>query len=809
MSLSFHWKSVVKRCAGGIAVWAAVSANALGGNFPVLNTGDAGADTFRQAVIDVNASVDAADTIGINTNGTLTPATPLPSLNVANGETLGISNAGGVFVLDGALVIEGDGTTTVGSGVSLAGTTTINGGTLELNSGNSNIAIAGDVVIGDGIGVDRLRLLASSQIKDDSTITVNANGILETFGENLGGLNGDGSVVMTNSGMAVGFGNITSQFDGVISGNANLFKEGAGTFTLTDANTYTGLTLIGNGTFLVNGSTTSDTQVNGGTLGGSGTINGTVSANAGSTVAAGNSIGVLNINGQFVQNAGSTLEVELAAGGNTPGTHNDQINVTGAPGTAVINGGTVDVQAAAGSYTPGTIYTIVDTTGGVTGTYDALNHNFGGFLLPTLVYNANNVQLLLGTSFAGGLAGVTPNQMSVAMNLDQLAPTATGNLAVMLGELSGQNNAQALAGLDQLSGAVHATSAQLGIQRTTQIMQLLSRQVDSSGSSSPGAFGSIADAGTMISSYGPPVGCQMATTLPASLGGGPDDVVRGQSCGCYCGWNGWISGFGLDGDLDSDGNANGAEFSVGGTMFAASKPLSCCSQAGVFGGYVNSKANTDANAGSDVDSGFLGGYYRHDLGCLYVTAAAAYFFDSYETNRRINFGTFNQVAQASYDGDQAVLYLENGGQYCYGGFLLQPLWALQYIRMNQDGFTETGAGGANLQVDDLETDSLRLLVGGRVSTSHCVNCWQITPELRALWMHELLDETTALAGSLNGGGTPAFTISGLSAGRDWAILGVGATLSPCDCMNLYVSYDVQVNDRQALHVGSGGLQVIW
>ena len=91
-------------------------------------------------------------------------------------------------------------------------------------------------------------------------------------------------------------------------------------------------------------------------------ITGTV--NTQGIIAPGNSIGTITVSGSFVQAAGSTYQVEVNAAG-----QGDRINVTGAPGTAIINGGTVQVVARPGSYANSTTYTILNATGGRTGTY--------------------------------------------------------------------------------------------------------------------------------------------------------------------------------------------------------------------------------------------------------------------------------------------------------------------------------------------------------------------------------------------------------------------------------------------------------
>ena len=135
-------------------------------------------------------------------------------------------------------------------------------------------------------------------------------------------------------------------------------KEGAGTLTLSGANTYTGGTTINAGTLAVNGSLASGVTANiNGTLGGVGTINGPVIVNG--TIAPGNgpNIGILNVNGNYTQNGNSIYQVKV-------GSQSDLINITG---NANINGGTVAVQAVAG-VTPKT-YRILTATGGRTGTY--------------------------------------------------------------------------------------------------------------------------------------------------------------------------------------------------------------------------------------------------------------------------------------------------------------------------------------------------------------------------------------------------------------------------------------------------------
>jgi autotransporter-associated beta strand protein len=97
--------------------------------------------------------------------------------------------------------------------------------------------------------------------------------------------------------------------------NLALRKDGLGTWTLSGANTYTGPTVVSNGTLLVSGSIagSSSVTVQGGTLAGTGTIAGPVSVNALGTLAPGSSAGALTINNNLTLAGTTVMEVSHAA----------------------------------------------------------------------------------------------------------------------------------------------------------------------------------------------------------------------------------------------------------------------------------------------------------------------------------------------------------------------------------------------------------------------------------------------------------------------------------------------------------------
>ena len=123
----------------------------------------------------------------------------------------------------------------------------------------------------------------------------------------------------------VGARNVNSTFNGKITNNqitgtgavAAISKVGTGTWTLTNANTFTGGTEINNGTLMVNNTSgsglgTGETSVyTDATLAGSGIISGSLRIADGGTLAPGNGVGTFTVNNNVNILAGGILSVEI------------------------------------------------------------------------------------------------------------------------------------------------------------------------------------------------------------------------------------------------------------------------------------------------------------------------------------------------------------------------------------------------------------------------------------------------------------------------------------------------------------------
>ena len=237
----------------------------------------------------------------------------------------------GVISGSGGVQKTGVGIVTLTSALAYSGPTTVSEGTLILQGNNSGYA--GATTVGSGATLQGNALSLPNDI---------ANSGLVRFDQ-------------PNAGT----------YSGVISGVGGLDKTGAGTLTLANSQTYTGATMVSEGTLVLLGNLVSSTSVaSGATLRGVGTIFGTVT-NEG-TIAPGTQgdIGTLIIQGNYIGNGGI---LQTRVGGTPQAPVADVLQIAGAGNTASGSTGITAIDAGGlGAPTTGDGILVVQTLNGAT-----------------------------------------------------------------------------------------------------------------------------------------------------------------------------------------------------------------------------------------------------------------------------------------------------------------------------------------------------------------------------------------------------------------------------------------------------------
>jgi fibronectin-binding autotransporter adhesin len=317
------------------------------GGLTVLTTAGA---PFGQALTLANAGNSFAGGLTIGANANVRVSTDGALGDAAGGLTIneGLLAVGGSFTSARAVTLGADfGQFDVDGGQTLTLSGLISGGAgSDLRKGGDGLLIIGNGGnnFGDGARVfgGELRLSASNALG-------NPGGQVQLF--NAGVLGATGTVTIANAveivGGATGIDSGAGVFtiSGVLSGNNNFTKTGAGILRLTGVNTYNGVIQLNAGEVDVDGSLAGGINAGAGTLvTGVGSVAGPATITGG-RLAPGNSPGTLAFGGNLTISGGTNLDFELAGLGAVPGVDADLITVGG---NLDINGAVLNITALPG-----------------------------------------------------------------------------------------------------------------------------------------------------------------------------------------------------------------------------------------------------------------------------------------------------------------------------------------------------------------------------------------------------------------------------------------------------------------------------
>ncbi|HZI33219.1 MAG TPA: autotransporter domain-containing protein, partial [Candidatus Binatia bacterium] len=416
-----------------------------------------------------------------------------------------------------------------------------------------------------------------------------------------------------------------------------------GNWNLTGNNTFSTGATVQSGLLRVNGELNSPLVTvmdSSGGLGGSGVIHGTVDNHG--HFAPGNSIGTLTVLGSMT-NWGD-YDAQVNAAGNS-----DQILVSG---TATINGGNVIAEAQSGIYPLRSLYRILTATNGVSGMYVTSSIVAVGpqsALFPitgsSLRYDQNNVYLIVNRTPFTSMAR-TYNQNSVAgalngVNLASASSTMT-NLISQFYWLSSASQAQQA--LDSLSGEIHGTLGLLDVQQQDDFNNSIARRT--------GRISANGRSGEFATSWKPVQLASAGSELPP---------MRLQQAEVQQPLDFWLQGIGSFGQLDSDGNAQGGNYTISGLSGGADYRLTPELLAGLGAGYSHDNADVGGpGANGTVDAYQIGGYGGYVRGPWHLDCILSGGYFQTDTKRFINVGGIQQQAGGSYDGGVFALSTEGG-----------------------------------------------------------------------------------------------------------------------------------------------------
>ena len=724
---------------GGTTVTGAIGATAAVGTINVQGAG--GAVTFDGAVTATTTNVGATSTADFNQNATTNVRfTGDGDIDLAAGKTLtgSIDNVVGA-ANKGTVTLQTTGGTTTVTG--LIGTTAA----LDL----VEITGTGTAALSSAVAAEDINITGASTVNFGGSVTsvngidLNNNNATVTFADDA---NLTGNIL--SSGGANGILNFTG--DSTVTGQIGLAGgtaisavniNGNGSTVSVSGNSFVGaLTTLTGATVRLNGNTTASGAITNG---------GTVYIAAGKTLTAGSFAGAGTYSLAVEDDGDNTLNAadfgSLASGG--------AINLAAETVHFVYTGNVAegaDIILGTGGAAAVTATTVTD---------NSLIFN------SALAANGNNLELTVTRNDISSFTN-EPNAIAVGAVLDSLAASTDE-------------------GLGEILDAVAAAS---DVEELAEVLEAASPTVDG------GAVAAGVNAVTVTSG--------ITNTRLAALRDG--ETHTGMVAGNVArGLQAWGQGFGVTGTQDDRDGIDGYEIDAIGLAVGADTEM--LAEDWVFGtafSYTSSDVASDnaADTQTDIDTYQATLYANYDFTDRnYVSGQVGYAWSENSSTRR---PAPTLSASGDYDSSTFSARLETGRDYKdKRNMTLTPKLIANYMHYDADGYTETGAGGAGLNV---ASESLQLFeLGAALDINWLYQVASggfIKPAVHVGVRHDFIGDEFQTTSSFTGGGA-SFETTGFDPAQTTYDAGLGVTYYTTGHWELTADYDYEMKEDYSSHAG--------
>jgi len=293
-------------------------------------------------------------------------------------------------------------------------------------------------------------------------------------------------------------------------------------------------------------------------------------------------------------------------------------------------------------------------------------------------------------------------------------------------------------------------------------------------------------AGQLLAFDGNAVDPKSMSDSPGSLITAPNGANLDQR------WNVFTRGIVVMSQNFSGGGLQHSDATSGALQFGADYQLTSHFLAGAFFAYGHSSASLDEEGSTASANSYTPGIYASYTNAgWYGNALAAGGVSDFDVNRNIVFPGFFASTQASPTGEEEYGYISGGRDFHAGNWTFGPTGGVQYVHMNTDAFTESGAGLLDLAVNTHSNDSMRSRLGGRIyyAASDGNQIWR--PFIDASWQHEFMENANSFSAGFNGAGVGTMTVESPSNSRDSALISVGTDIDINTDTHVFTAYRVE------------------
>ena len=348
--------------------------------------------------------------------------------------------------------------------------------------------------------------------------------------------------------------------------------------------------------------------------------------------------------------------------------------------------------------------------------------------------------------------------------------------------------------LDRLSGESHAGLATTALQTATAFVGQFSQQA---------VLARLGDLGTPSGQATMAAGGRQQL---ASLTGGSDDPVANIDRP----WGVWTSGYGQVGQLDGDGNSHRLNETIGGGAVGADYKLTPALRVGAALGYGGTSFSLDDGGGrAEVDHTQFALYADFAAGPAYLDGTVGFAYGDGATRRNVSLPGALAQATGHVTDAQMMGSVEAGYGLALGQSTVTPFAGLTLGTVDQNGFTETGAGALDLHVAKQSQSSVKSTLGLRLTADMALGALIVTTDASVGWAHEFAPTGRGTDAAFVGAPAAGFQASGAKVPGNAALLGIGIATAVFSDTSIYLHYDGNLASGANTNAITAGFRWNW
>lgn len=251
----------------------------------------------------------------------------------------------------------------------------------------------------------------------------------------------------------------------------------------------------------------------------------------------------------------------------------------------------------------------------------------------------------------------------------------------------------------------------------------------------------------------------------------------------------WERAFGAWGHADGTANAARLNQSTNGVLIGADTSMSDAWRGGVFGGYDQSTFRLGARDSRGTSDNYsLGAYGGAQWGQIGLRLGASYTWHDVDTDRSVDFAGYSDRLHAKYDAGTAQVFGELGYAMQAGAVRVEPFAGVTYVSLHTDAVNEQGGAAALMSGADTMRTAFSTL-GFHASSTLRLGSVDLTANGTLGWRRAF----GTLAGNAAQAfeGSQSFAVGAVPVARNAAVVDAGVTAKLQKNLAIGLSYSGQ------------------